>query len=202
MINKRLWPVIILLLIIIIVLVIGTGDLSSKNNAPQCSGEPIWWIYNLSDKKIVSLVKNIKTCADEGRSTTINLVTAGGSVKSAMLFYDLLNTTDLHKYVTIIASGETSSAGLIVLASADTRIGLPSTGYLWHESTTGGGSVEERAILKEFCLNASTKVLKHKLGKTLSKLWYDYLSGEKPQKVLTSEDMLEIGFIQKIIPYQ
>ena len=172
---------------------------TEKNS--QCPNPNMVWHDGLSYENVYAYADKIEKCVSVGRDVTIYLTNGGGQLQEAELFFDLMRTTTLYEHLTIIAAGDVSSAGNILLLSAKNRYGLPCTSYLWHTSTQTGGTARERETLRLFNIKITKVIFEEAVSTKTAKLWVSYLSGKRKSDFLTSKEALEIGLITHIIPY-
>lgn len=129
---------------------------------------------------------------------TIILNSIGGSVVDGLAIYDLISI--LTNHVTIIAVGEASSMGSLILQAADTRQMTANARLLLHDGSTGMDDV----VARDFDRFASHWKAQRKTFYQI----YAHRSGQKPEYFrkklahdwyLTAPQALKEGLVDEIL---
>jgi ATP-dependent protease ClpP protease subunit len=143
---------------------------------------------------------SVRAAINEDRLDNIWLCTPGGDVAAALAIYDAL----VGKGITVIGTGQVSSAGIIILLGGDRRYATPNTRLLVHPVTVE--PTNEEAKDKDVCpeCQGETSTIQTILAGLI--VQRSNLSAESVDELCSKESYLGVdeaiaaGFIDNVWP--
>jgi ATP-dependent protease ClpP protease subunit len=161
-------------------------------------------IEDVDSQVLFTTYINIVSCVAERGSVSAYVRGAGGSLKHALAFFDLIRTTpELSSKITFIAVGEIASASNIVWLSAGKRVVLPGSNFLLHSATWNMTEETNRARTEDASqvLESTRTAVQVAVSDESATLWATILEGDAQGRILSAEEALKIGWATELRPY-
>ena len=163
----------------------------------------IYLIGRIDEEQMIKVGQKVVQFYDEDPQAEITLYinSSGGNPNLAIAFYDIVRIKKI--VLTTMAVGECGSSALIILLAGSKRIATQNTLFLVHQLSRNFDKDESLSVSELGVMNQNLEKLADKLRRIVAdktgKPMGEIKAQEKKGTVLTAEEALEFGFIDRII---